>query len=254
MKTKGVIELVTTHKIVRTLFLDKFKAVSKKEGCFELAHNGILFLDEIVEMHPQTQAKLLRAIESKSIRRLGGREEIKVDTRIIAATNRDLQASLKSGDLREDLFYRLSVIEIHIPSLRERKEDIPLLVKHFLSLLTQKYGGIEKRFSDECMEMMKEFNWPGNIRELRNVVERVLLTCSDEIITPQYLPERISGHAAVCQYIKIPIGVTMNIAEQMLIDQTLASVQNNISAAARILGLSRKTIHNKLNERRTGLC
>ncbi len=229
-------------------------AVSKKEGCFELAHNGILFLDEIVEMHPQTQAKLLRAIESKSIRRLGGREEIKVDTRIIAATNRDLQASLKSGDLREDLFYRLSVIEIHIPSLRERKEDIPLLVKHFLSLLTQKYGGIEKRFSDECMEMMKEFNWPGNIRELRNVVERVLLTCSDEIITPQYLPERISGHAAVCQYIKIPIGVTMNIAEQMLIDQTLASVQNNISAAARILGLSRKTIHNKLNERRTGLC
>ena len=229
-------------------------AVSKKEGCFELAHNGTLFLDEIVEMHPQTQAKLLRAIENKSIRRLGGREEIKVDARIIAATNRDLQSSLKSGDLREDLFYRLSVIEIHIPSLRDRKEDIPLLVKHFLSLLTKNYGGSEKRFSDESMEMMMDFDWPGNIRELRNVVERVLLTCSEEIITPKYLPERISGHTAVCEYVKIPIGVSMNIAERMLIDQTLISVQNNISAAARILGLSRKTLHNKLNERRKETC
>ncbi len=229
-------------------------AVSKKEGCFELAHNGTLFLDEIVEMHPQTQAKLLRAIENKSIRRLGGKEEVKVDARIIAATNRDISASLKSGELREDLFYRLSVIEIHIPSLRERKEDIPLLVNHFISLLTKKYGGNEKRFSAESMEMMMDFDWPGNIRELRNVVERVLLTCTEDIVTPQFLPERISGNSAVGRFIKIPIGTSMSEAEQMIIDQTLASVENNKSAAARILGVSRKTLHNKLNDRRNGSC
>ncbi|MDP1675824.1 MAG: sigma-54 dependent transcriptional regulator [Bacteroidota bacterium] len=229
-------------------------AVSKKEGCFELAHNGTLFLDEIVEMHPQTQAKLLRAIENKSIRRLGGKEEVKVDARIIAATNRDIPASLKSGELREDLFYRLSVIEIHIPSLRERKEDIPLLVNHFISLLTKKYGGVEKRFSAESLEMMKNFDWPGNVRELRNVVERVMLTCADVVITPRYLPERISGSTTNDNYIKIPIGTSMDIAEQMIIDQTLAFVNNNKSAAARILGLSRKTLHNNLNERSTGAC
>jgi DNA-binding NtrC family response regulator len=229
-------------------------AVSKKAGCFELAHNGTLFLDEIIEMHPQTQAKLLRAIENKSFRRLGGKEEVKVETRIIAATNRDIRSSLKSGELREDLFYRLSVIEIHIPSLRERKEDIPLLVNHFISLLTIKYGGREKRFSAESIEMMIDFDWPGNIRELRNVVERVLLTCTEDLITPHYLPERISGNIAVSRFIRIPVGISMNDAEQVIIDQTLASVQNNKSAAARILGFSRKTLHNKLNDRRKGTC
>jgi transcriptional regulator with PAS, ATPase and Fis domain len=221
-------------------------AVSKKPGCFELANNGTLFLDEIVEMNPQTQAKLLRAIENKSIRRLGGKEDVHVDVRIVAATNRNISAALQSGELREDLFYRLSVIELALPSLRERKEDVPLLVNHFVDVLSQKYGKEKKKFSPEAIALMSEFNWPGNVRELRNVVERVVLVCPDNVITPQYLPEKISGHKATGKYITIPIGTSLNIAEQMLIDQTLASVGNNKSAAARILGLSRKTLHNKL--------
>lgn len=224
-------------------------AVSKRQGCFELANKGTLFLDEIVEMHPQTQAKLLRAIENKSIRRLGGKEEIHVDVRIIAATNRDIPAALKTGDLREDLFYRLSVIEIPLPPLRDRKEDIPALIHHFVAILTSKYGKGKKEFSKESIELMTAYDWPGNVRELRNVVERVMLVCSDEIIAPCYLPERISGFKAVGKYITIPIGTPLHIAEQMLIDQTLASVDNNKSAAARILGLSRKTLHNKLHGR-----
>ncbi len=224
-------------------------AVSKKSGCFELANNGTLFLDEILEMHPQTQAKLLRAIENKSIRRLGGKEDIKVDVRVVSATNRNISNSLKSGELREDLFYRLSVIEIPLPALRERKEDIPLLVDHFITTLTKKNGNGKKRFSDESMEMMMAFDWPGNIRELRNIVERVLLVCPDDVITPDYLPEHISGHKAAGKYITIPVGTSFSVIERMVIDQTLISVNNNKSAAARILGLSRKTLHNKLQGR-----
>lgn len=228
-------------------------AVSKKSGCFELANNGTLFLDEIVEMHPQTQAKLLRAIENKSIRRLGGKEDVQVNVRIVAATNRNITAALESGDLREDLFYRMSVIEIALPALRDRKEDIPLLANHFLNVLSAKYGITHKRFSPESLELMAAFDWPGNVREVRNVVERVLLVCPDDVVTPQYLPERISGHKPVGKFITIPIGTPLHVAEQMLIDQTLASVDNNKSAAARILGVSRKTLHNKLNEKGASL-
>jgi len=229
-------------------------AVSKRIGCFELAHTGTLFLDEIAEMHPQTQAKLLRAIENKSIRRLGGREEIGVDARIIAATNRDIAVSLSDGLLREDLFYRLSVVEIALPALRERKDDIPLLVDHFSADLSKKYGRDQKRFSAESLALMTEFDWPGNVRELRNVIERVLLVCPDDVVTPAYLPERVRGAASAGTSITIPIGTTVEEAERRLIDGTLAAVNNNKSAAAKILGLSRKTLHNKLSERKGNPC
>jgi transcriptional regulator with PAS, ATPase and Fis domain len=224
-------------------------AVSKKPGCFELAHNGTLFLDEIVEMHTQTQAKLLRAIENKCIRRLGGREEIHVEVRIVAATNKDIAEALHTGELREDLFYRLSVIEIALPPLRDRKEDIPLLVEHFLTQLSSRYGKPVKTLSPESMEMMLAFDWPGNIRELRNVVERMLLVCPEEIISPKHLPERLNRIRSAQKNIVISIGTSLQAAEKLLIDQTLASVDQNKSAAARILGVSRKTLHNKLNGR-----
>jgi DNA-binding NtrC family response regulator len=221
-------------------------ALPKKAGCFELADGGVLFFDEIAEMATETQAKLLRAIEQQRFRRLGGKEEINVSVRTIAATNKNVSAALKSRELREDLYYRLSVIEIFIPPLRERKEDIALLMEHFLSAFSEKYGKMRQRFSDECLEMLIAYEWPGNVRELKNVVERSVVVCPHEIIGPQALPGRISAHQPTRSHITIPVGSSAQEAERLLILETLASVGNNKSKAARILGLSRKTLHNKL--------
>ena len=224
-------------------------AVSKKPGCFELAHSGTLFLDEVAEMHPQTQAKLLRAIENKSFRRLGGREEVHVDTRVVAATNRDIPFALKSGDLREDLYYRLSVVEIHLPPLRERKEDIPALAQHFMTLFTLKYDKPERTFSKTAFEAMMAYDWPGNIRELRNLVERVMVVSPSDVVEIQELPGRISGYRSPSSCVTIPIGTSLEEAKRIFIDRTLASVECNKSAAARILGVSRRTLANKAPDR-----
>jgi len=221
-------------------------ALLKKAGCFELADEGTLFFDEIAEMTSETQAKLLRAIELQRFRRLGGKEEINVNVRTIAATNKNISAALKSRELREDLYYRLSVIEIFIPPLRERKEDISLLVEHFLAVFSEKYERPRQRFSDECLEMLIAYEWPGNVRELKNVVERSIVICPREVIGLQALPERISGHQSARSHITIPVGSSTQEAERLLILETLASVGNNKSKAARILGVSRKTLHNKL--------
>jgi DNA-binding NtrC family response regulator len=221
-------------------------ALLKKAGCFELAHEGSLFFDEIAEMSSETQAKLLRAIELQAFRRLGGKGEVRVNVRPIAATNKNISAALKSKELREDLYYRLSVIEIFIPPLRERKEDISLLVEHFLSLFSEKYGKPRQWFSDECLEMLIAYEWPGNVRELKNVIERSVVICQNEVIGPESLPERLSPQQAVRSHITIPVGSSTHEAERLLILQTLASVGNNKSKAARILGVSRKTLHNKL--------
>lgn len=221
-------------------------AISKKPGCFEIAHDGTLFLDEIAEMHTQTQAKLLRAIENRSFRRLGGKEDVPVGARIIAATNRDVRASLKSGEFREDLYYRLSVIEIELPPLRERREDVDLLVAYFSHLLCEKYEKPPMHFLPETMEVLRGFDWPGNVRELRNVVERLVLVCPSKTILPSHLPSPISGKRPSDSTLVIPLGTTIKEAELMLIQQTLISVGNNKSAAAKILGLTRKTLRNKL--------
>jgi transcriptional regulator with PAS, ATPase and Fis domain len=224
-------------------------AVSKKAGCFELAHGGTLFLDEIVEMHPQTQAKLLRAIENKSFRRLGGKEEVCVETRVIAATNRDVASALKEGTLREDLFYRLSIVEISIPALRNRKNDIPLLVDYFILMFAQQYEKPVKRFSEESMERLMDFDWPGNVRELRNIVERMFLVCPDELITMKYLPEKFGNSGVPLNSVLIPVGISLADAEKLLIHRTLDLVNDNKSVAARILGVSRKTLYSKLKGR-----
>ncbi|HLP17666.1 MAG TPA: sigma-54 dependent transcriptional regulator [Bacteroidota bacterium] len=222
-------------------------AISKKSGCFEMADRGTLFLDEIAEMHPQTQAKLLRAIESKSFRRLGGKEEVTVDVRVVAATNKNIQQAIQSGEFREDLFYRLSVIELALPPLRSRREDVPLLTDYFLAFFARKYELAPKTVSPEAMEMMSAFNWPGNVRELRNLTEGLTLMCPDCSITPKALPERISNHAPQPLTVSIPVGTPLDMAERIFINHTLASVEQNKSAAAKILGISRKTLHNKLN-------
>ena len=221
-------------------------ALTKKAGYFEMADGGTLFLDEIGEMTSETQAKLLRAIEHQTFRRLGGEEEVSVNVRTIAATNKNISAVLESGKLREDLYYRLSVIEIFLPPLRERREDIALLVEHFLSVFSEKYSKPQQRFSRECMDMFIAFDWPGNVRELQNVIERSVVICPDEIVDVGFLPQKISMEEPVRGHIQIPVGTSRQEAERILILETLASVKNNKSKAAKILGLSRKTLHNKL--------
>jgi DNA-binding NtrC family response regulator len=221
-------------------------AIQKKIGSFELANGGTLLFDEIAEMSLETQAKLLRAIETHKFRRLGGNEEVCVDVRMIAATNKPILTALKLKELREDLYYRLSVIEIYIPPLRERKEDIPSLVNYFLSIFGKKYEKTSQEFSEESLEYLHGYSWPGNIRELRNVVERALVVCRDKIIEPHYLPTKISEATSTCKQINIPLGCSVQDAEKIIILQTLASTGNNKAKAARILGVSRKTLHNKL--------
>jgi DNA-binding NtrC family response regulator len=222
-------------------------ALIRKPGCFELADRGTLLLDEIAEMSVDTQAKLLRAIETRSFRRLGGKEEIEVDVRMIAATNKDIEAALEAGELREDLYYRLSVIELHLPPVRERREDIPLLAEYFLGLFNARYGKPVGGFTAEALDVMKAYDWPGNVREIRNVVERAVVICPGPEISAGYLPERLSARTVARNHVTIPIGSSTQEAEKILILETLASAGNNKAKAARILGVSRKTLHNKLS-------
>jgi DNA-binding NtrC family response regulator len=221
-------------------------AILKKAGCFEMADNGTILLDEIAEMSNETQAKLLRAIETQKFRRLGGKEEINVDVRIIAATNKLVSQALKDGELREDLYYRLSVIELLLPPIRERREDIPMLIDYFFSFFAKRYEKPPQAFSPEALEILTAYEWPGNVREIRNAVERAIVVCPHAVIAPHYLPERITARPAAPTHIRIPVGSSTQEAERMLILETLASAGYNKTKAARILGVSRKTLHNKL--------
>jgi DNA-binding NtrC family response regulator len=222
-------------------------ALNQKPGCFELADGGTLFLDEIGEMSSETQAKLLRAIEEQAFRRLGGRHEIKVDVRVVAATNREVSSALDQGILRSDLYYRLSVVEIELPPLRNRKQDILPLANHFLRMFALKYSKDIKGFTSDYVEMLQAYHWPGNIRELRNAIERAVVICPGESISVLDLPEKILKTQNEILHISIPIGSSVEEAEKKLILETLASVGNNKAKAARILGVSRKTLHNKLH-------
>ncbi len=222
-------------------------ALPKKTGSFEQANGGTLFLDEVAEMSVEVQAKLLRAIESQRFRRLGGKEEISVDVRIIAATNKNIVKALQSKELREDLYYRLSVIELYIPPLGERREDVLLITDHFLQMFAAKYAKPGIHLSDECRRCLDVYEWPGNVRELKNVIERAVVMSPKDVITPDLLPARIHKDIRPSRTVNIPLGCSTQEAEKILILQTLASAGNNKAKAARILGMSRKTLHNKLH-------
>ncbi len=224
-------------------------AVERRIGCFELAHGGTLFLDEVAEMSPATQAKFLRILEDGTVRRLGGKAEIKVDARVIAATNKDLEKTLKDGTLRDDLYYRLNVFQIALPPLRERAGDIPLLVQAFLEEFDEKYERRVKAVDDAVLHALTSHRWPGNIRELRNTLERAVVACDGEVITVRHLPPGLSGVPAedAPEAVRVAIGTTVDEAEKALILATLASVNNNKTKAAEILGISLKTLHNKLH-------
>jgi len=223
-------------------------AQDRRLGCFELAHRGTLFLDEISEMQPATQAKLLRVLQERSFRRLGGRQEISVDVRVIAATNKNPEDSVRDGKLREDLYYRLNVFPIHIPPLRERREDIPLLVQSFLGEFTTRNNKPVRGVSNEAMRALEHFTWGGNVRELRNVIERATILAEGEFIELKDLPVTlIQRSESNLPTLTLTPGMTVDEAERRLILLTLEHTRNNKTRAAEILGISLKTLHNKLN-------
>ncbi len=225
-------------------------AVERRLGCFELAHRGTLFLDEIAEMVPVTQVKLLRVLQERTFRRLGGRVEQNVDVRIIAATNVNPLDAVAKGKLREDLYYRLNVFAIELPPLRSRREDIPLLVQSFIGEFAARNDRAVKGVSQEALAMLERYHWPGNVRELRNVIERATILAPGEFIEPAQLPPELSAPAAPAagqHRVTLTPGTTVDEAEMRLIEITLAHTGQNKTRAAEMLGISLKTLHNKLN-------
>jgi DNA-binding NtrC family response regulator len=232
-------------------------AVERRAGCFELAQNGTVLLDEIGDMPIGTQAKLLRVLEDGRVRRLGGKAEIQLDVRVIASTNAPLEGSIREGRFREDLYYRLNVFPIPLPSLRERREDIPVLVTALLEEMNRKHGTKVTDAGAEFLERLTAYNWPGNVRELRNVLERAAILGGEGTLKPEHLPPGLGGTAGPAQVnaaasneneLRVPVGSTIEQAERALIELTLEYTKNNKTRAAEILGISQKTLFNKLKE------
>jgi DNA-binding NtrC family response regulator len=219
-------------------------AKSDKKGLFELADRGSILLDEIGEMKTALQSKLLRVIEERTVRRIGGKDEFPIDVVVIATTNRDLQEAVDKGDFRLDLFYRLNAFSLHLPPLRERREDIPILTGYFLSRIAAKYNKtMIAGFSAAAEKLMVSYRWPGNIRELRNVIERLVVLESTEIIMPEHLPKEITQQMAAevrltDEFILPEQGLNLDDLEKKLIIQALKKVGGNKTLAAKLLGLS----------------
>jgi DNA-binding NtrC family response regulator len=224
-------------------------ATDRREGCFELADRGTLFLDEIAEMTPATQVKLLRVLQERKFRRLGGRAEQSVDVRVIAATNAVPAEAVKSGKLREDLYYRLNVFEIDLPPLRRRKDDLSLLIQFFIAEFNERNRKAVSAVDPAAMRILDAYHWPGNVRELRNVIERAVILSSGEFVEAGHLPPLVVGAPDVDgPSLSLQPGMTVEEAEQRLILMTLEHTRENKTRAAEILGISLKTLHNKLNK------
>ncbi len=226
-------------------------ARDRREGCFELAHGGTLLLDEVAEMQPGTQAKFLRVLQEGTLRRLGGKSEIKVDVRVIAATNKEPVAALRAGTFREDLYYRLNVFSISLPPLRQRLEDIPLIVTGFIEEFNQKYDKHIKAADDTTLKILMSHSWPGNVRELRNMVERAFITCQGDILTQASLPSDSQAPAWSrrddSETMTVPLGLPLREVEKEFVLRTLAAENNNKTRAADRLEISAKTLHNMLH-------
>jgi len=227
-------------------------AADRRQGCFELADRGTLFLDEIGEMTPATQVKLLRVLQERKFRRLGGRTEQSVDVRVIAATNVDPQEAVKQGKLREDVFYRLNVFAFRLPPLRERKEDLQLLVQAFINEFNTRNQKNIAAVDHQAMRMLEHYGWPGNVRELRNVIERATILASGPFIEAKHLPPVLAEEPPPQHQPQVALapGTTVEEAERRLILMTLEHTRDNKTRAAEILGISLKTLHNKLNKLR----
>ena len=236
-------------------------AAERRAGCFELATGGTLLLDEIGEMPIGTQAKLLRVLEERKLRRLGARNEQDVDVRVLAATNRDPEHAVAEGHLRADLFYRLNVFNIHLPPLREHKDDLPTLAEAMLAEMNRKHNRKVAGLAPAMLERLTAYDWPGNARELRNTIERAVILCTDgEMLEAKHLQMNIGRAQSVgtqstaapavtdTASVMVPVGTTVDEAERLLILRTLESAGQNKTRAAEILGVSLKTLHNKLKE------
>ncbi|MDQ1317659.1 MAG: two-component system, NtrC family, response regulator AtoC [Candidatus Poribacteria bacterium] len=226
-------------------------AITRKIGKMEYANRGTLFLDEIGDMAYELQSKLLTAIEKKEIERIGSTQTIKVDVRFIAATHRNLQEAIQDGKFREDLYYRINVVNIHLPPLREIKEDIPLLVDHFLSKYSIVQNKKKVQITDKAMRILMNYNWPGNIRQLQNCIEGAILLASSNIVNPEDLPQQILSEKVVESIqddLQIKSGMSLKYTEKALILKTLKQANGNKTEAAKLLGISLRGLHYKLKE------
>lgn len=225
-------------------------AVERRVGCFELADGGTLLLDEIGEMPVATQAKLLRVLEDSKVRRLGSKSEISVDVRVLASTNKVPEDAVAKGELRSDLYFRLNVVQIAMPPLRDRPEDLELLIAALLEDLNHKHRCVVRGVEDEVLKGFRSYSWPGNVRELRNVLERAVVTSSGELVRKNNLAPDFGrpAPAGADDGLHLRPGLTVAEAEKRLIVETLNFTQNNKTRAAEMLGISLKTLHNKLKE------
>jgi DNA-binding NtrC family response regulator len=227
-------------------------AVERRAGCFELAEEGTLLLDEIGEMPIATQAKLLRVLEDRTLRRLGSKIETQINVRVLAATNKDPATAIADGHLRNDLYYRLNVFNIELPPLRDHLDDVPLIADAMIRAMNERHGCSVTGIEPALLREFGSYDWPGNVRELRNVLERAVVLCGTGILGRQHLPPSFgSVHIAAVadsDQLQMPVGTTVDEAERRLILRTLESTGNNKTRAAEILGISLKTLHNKLKE------
>jgi len=214
-------------------------STNEKQGAFELADGGTIFLDEVAEMSTDIQVKLLRALESRQVRRLGGKKEIDVDIRVVAATNRDLQKALADNDLRDDLYYRLAVVEIALPPLRDRTDDIQLLASEFLDRFGKQNGKKITGFADEAWQWVLTHNWPGNVRELKNTIERgVIMARGEKLMLQDLMPRHLKGNGDLPTMLTIPVGSTAADAQRQLVLRTLANTNGDVERAGKLLGMS----------------
>jgi DNA-binding NtrC family response regulator len=221
-------------------------ADQRRQGCFELADGGTLFLDEVGEIPPELQAKFLRVLEEERLRRLGGKTEFAIDVRVIAATNRDLKEQIRTSHFREDLYFRLNVFNIHLPPLHDRPEDIPALVENFVRRFSRDGGKHVRGVSPSAMRRLSDYRWPGNIRELRNCIERAVLLCDGEYVSEAHLPNDVlerDGEAAI----RLPLGIRLRDIDRAYIEATLVRFGGNKARTAMALGISEKTLYNKLH-------
>ena len=232
-------------------------ALERRTGCFELAEGGTLLLDEIGEMPVGTQAKLLRVLEDRKLRRLGSKVETTVDVRVLAATNKAPEEAVARGELRNDLYYRLNVFNIHMPTLRDHKDDIPGLVDSLLKDMSAKHERKVAVVSEAVLNLFQNYSWPGNVRELRNALERAVIVCEGAVVETKHLPpgfgqSPVRTSADDSDAVRLGVGTTVEEAEKLLILKTIESTGNNKTRAAEILGISLKTLHNKLKEYGSG--
>jgi two-component system response regulator AtoC len=223
-------------------------AARRHQGYFERAHNGTLFLDEITEMPIELQVKLLRVLETGTVARIGGDQPVNVDVRVVAATNRDPQKAVNEGKMREDLLYRLQVFPILMPPLRDRGDDVILLADFFLGQLNERQG-TAKRFTEESMDRLRTHTWPGNVRELKNVVHRAFIM-ADQEISPRCLPREVGGDSGILRSLHFQVGASIEDVEHRLIMATLDAYGGNKRKTADVLGVSLKTLYNRLNSYR----